>query len=776
MIVLSELNSKKDRNNGKCKNCDQYNTSPAWCQTCDPQKTIQGWTSGNKKIDASIKEFQLEASKYENVIEWIPFGKLEDVRLIKKDVFGSIFSAIWLDGIRRISGKSSEYTQSRTPSYRVGLKTLSNPKKLLDFLKVSKEYEIYGITQNKITNEYMLVFDEFYSKRVRCNGNCTHCNRYNTSKAWCQTCDPKSTAQGWTSGNTEIDNYIINFQFKSTEYESVIEWIPFNRLNNVQKNGGEFLATWLDGARLILRKDERFIQSRTKPCIVALKVISNSHYFLEEFTNQMKIRNNELKIYGITKFSATGEYMIVFKGTINDEFVSKRKYDYGKCTNCNRFNTSMNWCKSCDPYKITLEWISGDEDIDNCIKEFQLYTTNREKAIEWIPFDKLNIIEEIGKGGFGTVFLASWQCSQSIKVALKTLPGLKKNSSNFLKEFKSHMRCRVNGIRLIVYGLTQNTKTEEYMMVFQYENKGNLHNYLTRNFEELMWEDKLSLLIDISNDLIKIHEAGYTHCDLHCGNILLHEELLSSSLKSYISDLGLSRKNEELSLIQGIYGVMSYVAPEVLLDHKYTSAADIYNFGVIMAEMTTGIPPFYGCSLNIDLALKICKGARPDFAIETPNCYIELARLCMHSDSQKRPTAKTIHSKLSEWYNFINRSGEYDEFSEVDEYGEFDEFDETDEYNELDEFDKFDDADKPDNNLNESNGINEKLEIIREFRAADMKIPELSSTLQKYPNVIYSSRFINTHDVAQKYHKEKSDQLNAIDEIGNYIHYFLCYC
>ncbi|RIB22814.1 kinase-like domain-containing protein [Gigaspora rosea] len=125
---------------------------------------------------------------------------------------------------------------------------------------------------------------------------------------------------------------------------------------------------------------------------------------------------------------------------------------------------------------------------------------------------------------------------------------------------------------------------------------------------------------------------------------------------------------------------MSYVAPEVLLDHKYTSAADIYSFGyfgVIMAEMTTGIPLFYGFSLNIDLALKICKGTRPDFAIETPNCYIELARLCMHSDSQKRPTAKTIHSKLSE------------------------------------------------------------------------------------------CRFINTHDISQKYHKEKSDQLNVIDEIAS---------
>ncbi|RIB21784.1 kinase-like domain-containing protein [Gigaspora rosea] len=137
-----------------------------------------------------------------------------------------------------------------------------------------------------------------------------------------------------------------------------------------------------------------------------------------------------------------------------------------------------------------------------------------------------NIIREIGKGGFGTVFLANLKqnTSQSIKVALKTLPGSKTNSNDFLREFKSHMRCRLSGSRLEIYGLTQNTETKEYMMVFQYSNKGDLHNYLKSNFEEITWEDKLSILIDISKDLIKIHKAEYIHCDLHCGNILQHKE------------------------------------------------------------------------------------------------------------------------------------------------------------------------------------------------------------------------------------------------------------
>ena len=105
------------------------------------------------------------------------------------------------------------------------------------------------------------------------------------------------------------------------------------------------------------------------------------------------------------------------------------------------------------------------------------------------------------------------------------------------------MYCRLSGSRLVVYGLTQNTETSEYMMVIQYANKGDLHNYLTLNFKELTWEDKLSILIDIAKDLIKIHQAGYIHCDLHCGNILQNESWLGS-LKSYIADLGFSRKSD----------------------------------------------------------------------------------------------------------------------------------------------------------------------------------------------------------------------------------------
>src|SRR5260363_245922 len=158
--------------------------------------------------------------------------------------------------------------------------------------------KVYGLTQDTTTNEYMLVFDELGPKRRAIYGVCASCYRYNTSEAWCQTCDPQKTTQGWTSGNKEVDNCIQEFQLKATGYDDVIEWIPFNRLENLHNTGDKLLATWLDGVRRINDIGDKhyrmvkawldgarhlnevedkyecstaYIQSRTQSCVVELK-------------------------------------------------------------------------------------------------------------------------------------------------------------------------------------------------------------------------------------------------------------------------------------------------------------------------------------------------------------------------------------------------------------------------------------------------------------------------------------------------------------------------
>ncbi|RIB30737.1 kinase-like domain-containing protein, partial [Gigaspora rosea] len=344
---------------------------------------------------------------------------------------------------------------------------------------------------------------------------------------------------------------------------------------------------------------------------------------------------------------------------------------YGKCAHCNEDNIQPAWCLSCDPDKAT-RWTSGNKNIDDRMKAFQLRTFTYKDAIEWIPFDRLSVVEEVGKGGFGSVYKATWLDGMrkvekidddnykrtreaSSTVALKTL------SDGSLKEFENHMKCIfIDNNRLKIYGLTQSSKNNKYFIVLQYADNGNLHKFLKTNFQEVNWKTKLKLFFDISKDLYWIHDAGYIHADFHSGNIL-QDKGISTTLQSYIADLGLSKKTNENVSEGVIYGVMPYVAPEVLLGEKLTKAADIYGFGVIMSEMSTGQRPFDGRKFNAELGADICRGLRPELASGTPECYIELANECMDLDPQKRPSASKIGNILAEWNKSIESSDDTNE-------------------------------------------------------------------------------------------------------------------
>src|SRR5205085_7578350 len=75
-----------------------------------------------------------------------------------------------------------------------------------------------------------------------------------------------------------------------------------------------------------------------------------------------------------------------------------------------------------------------------------------------------------------------------------------------------------------------------------------------------------------------------------------------------------------------VYGVIPYMAPEVLRGKPYTPASDIYSFAMIMWELTSGVPPFDNRAHDFHLSLSICKGERPEIIEGTPQCYIDLMK------------------------------------------------------------------------------------------------------------------------------------------------------
>jgi len=128
-------------------------------------------------------------------------------------------------------------------------------------------------------------------------GRCPQCHKVNVKSAWCDECDISSLVaefDKWTSGNDEIDRFIQENQRHTENHNTYIEWIPFNRLEDVKMTTGEYpysakwlaleklttdrysySAKWMDGLRYFEKVGRStFAKRRTAPVYVYLMKIN----------------------------------------------------------------------------------------------------------------------------------------------------------------------------------------------------------------------------------------------------------------------------------------------------------------------------------------------------------------------------------------------------------------------------------------------------------------------------------------------------------------------
>src|SRR5437764_14148925 len=144
---------------------------------------------------------------------------------------------------------------------------------------------------------------------------------------------------------------------------------------------------------------------------------------------------------------------------------------------------------------------------------------------------------------------------------------------------------------------------------------------------------------------MEIHEKNYVHHDMHSGNIFSYEHYYN-----VIGDLGLCQQLKEKDNPNKIFGVIPYLAPEVLSKKPYTKESDIYSFGMIMWEFTTGKKPFHDRPHNHYLIFNILRGERPQITNDTPEFYAELMKKCWNHNPENRPTAREINDCLGKYY------------------------------------------------------------------------------------------------------------------------------
>ncbi|GES90901.1 kinase-like domain-containing protein [Rhizophagus clarus] len=362
--------------------------------------------------------------------------------------------------------------------------------------------------------------------------------------------------------------------------------------------------------------------------------------------------------------------------------LEKRKKAYGICGECKKPGTGEEWCQPCNAKKFEdnfKNWTSGNKDIDELIQQSQINAIHYKRCIEWIPFEKFQDVTYITRGGLGKIFSAQWpegyieswdienerwERWANVTVALKSLDDSSDMSAEFVNEIKSHLQIHLWDI-IQCYGITQDPETKDFMMVLKYCKDGNLREFLKKSGKNMDYGDKIGFLSEIIRGLIDIHHAEKVHKDLHSGNILFNKA-------PYISDLGMCQpaNNEKQSdKREGVYGVLPYMAPEVLCGRPYTKAADIYSFGIVMNEFISEETPYESEAHNHMLAVQICKGLRPEISKDTPKLLADLITECWDADPENRPTAKEVHHLLKKMNRakFKEKSEIYKQIKECEE-------------------------------------------------------------------------------------------------------------
>ena len=159
-----------------------------------------------------------------------------------------------------------------------------------DVINQIKDFNRWDLTEEQEVLVDKLILNEELKECYKQYGLCEKCKQPK-NYYWCRICTFQQNFQNWTSGNHDIDEFIQKAQLKATDYLYVLEWIEYDRFENVEylAKGGfgtTYKATWKDGCLYYSYNNHQL--KRDENCLVALKCLHNSQDITVEFLKEVR--------------------------------------------------------------------------------------------------------------------------------------------------------------------------------------------------------------------------------------------------------------------------------------------------------------------------------------------------------------------------------------------------------------------------------------------------------------------------------------------------------
>ncbi|XP_028460579.1 ephrin type-A receptor 7 isoform X5 [Perca flavescens] len=249
----------------------------------------------------------------------------------------------------------------------------------------------------------------------------------------------------------------------------------------------------------------------------------------------------------------------------------------------------------------------------------------------------IKIERVIGAGEFGEVCSGRLKLpgKRDVSVAIKTLKVgyTEKQRRDFLCE-ASIMGQFDHPNVVHLEGVV--TRGKPVMIVIEYMENGSLDGFLRKHDGQFTVIQLVGMLRGIAAGMRYLSDLGYVHRDLAARNILVNSNLVCK-----VSDFGLSRviddDPEAVYTTTGGKIPVRWTAPEAIQYRKFTSASDVWSYGIVMWEvMSYGERPYWDMS-NQDVIKAIEEGYRLPAPMDCPPGLHQLMLDCWQKDRAERP-------------------------------------------------------------------------------------------------------------------------------------------
>jgi hypothetical protein len=313
----------------------------------------------------------------------------------------------------------------------------------------------------------------------------------------------------------------------------------------------------------------------------------------------------------------------------------------------------------------------------------------------------ITTVRRLGQGGFGTVWEGLLEPgAQRVAVKIMFLGAVDEDGDvvDPKADEDFHKECaalrRVDSPHLLKFFGFGTTDGGKGFIVTELMSGGSLEDVLHDNKRELPWHARVKIGLQVALGMEHLHKRHMLHRDLKSANVLLDEDL-----KAKVCDFGLSRvvrparrhvvhspftgvtrllphvsngeineshlsmANVGVSILDArgtmtkAAGTLLWMAPEVFRgDQNYTSAVDVYSFGMVLWEMAARKTPWAGelpseqAGFFEALNRALQRGQRPaisDDVMAEHGAFVAVMQQCWAGDPVDRPTFSEVSTQLA---------------------------------------------------------------------------------------------------------------------------------